>query len=103
MPSAFSIGSRLLNLDDLTPTVVSAVLADGVRQLGLPALGTCRVGRRGRLPVRAPVPGLGPGGLTLRDGQRLPPCSSGHPLGVTRTPPAQYPCAGQQGRPSVDR
>src|SRR5207249_964491 len=75
-------------LDDLPPTVVSAVLADGVRQLGLPALGARRVGRRGRLPVRPPVPGLGPWGLALRDGQAIPPWTL---------------AAGRRGRPSGDR
>src|SRR4030095_10081564 len=88
MPRAFSIGWRLLDLNDLTPTVVPAVLADGVRQLGLPALGAGRVGRGHRLPMRPAVPGLGPRRLTLGDGHRLPPDSPG---------------AGRPGRPSGGR
>src|SRR6266545_5037488 len=91
MPSAFSIGNRLVNLDDLTPTVVSAVLADGVRQLGLPALGTGRVGGGGRLPMGPPLPGGRPWRLTLWDGHRLPPRSTA------------VVGAGRRGRPSVDR
>src|SRR5215207_7715513 len=88
IPRAFSIGWRLLDLNDLTPTVVPAVLADGVRQLGLPALGTGRVRRGHRLPVGPAVPGLGPRRLTLGDGHRLPP---------------EELCAGRPGRPSAGR
>src|SRR5215211_4454432 len=85
MPRAFSIGWRLLDLNDLTSTVVPAVLADGVRQLGLPALRTGRVGGGRRLPVGAAVPGLGPWGLTLGDWHRCPPSNgpAGRPGGPT--------------------
>ena len=60
MPRPSSIGCRLVDLNDLTPTVVPTVLADGVRQLHSPALGTGRIRRCRRLPVGATVPGLGP-------------------------------------------
>src|SRR6266542_4230473 len=104
-------GSRLVNLNDLAATVVPAVLADRVRQLGLPALGARSVGRCARLPVRAALPRLGPRRLPLRDGHLLllsdlsgyvslfpfsPPCcaprsSSARPAQRGSTAPCRWP------------